>query len=183
LTAFAAEIAGIPVHDQVEVDGCALVLNGAGLRKILWMRIYVAALYLTERATTPATVLALPGPKRISITALRDFHAHEVVQALTDGIHDNSTHDQWKHLQERVQSLRAVLLALRDGRQGDVLALDYLPDAGTVVRFNGTIVGGPIRGRDFYQALLRVWVGRHAASDSLKEALLGGTGPSALPER
>jgi len=47
------------------------VLNGAGLRKRAFFRVYVAGLYLIEKRTSSQEVLALGGPKRVSITLMR----------------------------------------------------------------------------------------------------------------
>jgi hypothetical protein len=174
LTANAAEIAGVRIDDRVDVGGRELVLNGAGLRKVLWFRIYVAALYLTEKQATATEVLRLPGPKCVRLTLMRDFPGRELVKALTDGINDDSTADERRRLHARVHQFGALLRSLGRGIKGDNIALDYVPGSGTIVRFNDEAVGGPIPGADFYQALLRVWLGKHAASRSLRRALLGG---------
>src|SRR5262249_41926707 len=61
LPAFAAEVAGVQVDERAKVESSDLVLNGAGLRTKYFLSIYVAGLYLTEKKTSPADVLALPG--------------------------------------------------------------------------------------------------------------------------
>jgi hypothetical protein len=38
----------------------------------------------------------------------------------------------------------------------------------------GQGTGAPIAGEDFYQALLRIWLGPQPVQDDLKKALLGG---------
>jgi hypothetical protein len=39
---------------------------------------------------------------------------------------------------------------------------------------DGKPAGAPIAGEDFYQALLRIWLGPKPVQDDLKKALLGG---------
>jgi hypothetical protein len=67
----------------------------------------------------------------------------------------------------------ANLLSLRQGREGDVITFDWLPDGGTFVALNGEARGHPIPGDDVYRALLRVWLGDRPTSGGLKDALLG----------
>jgi hypothetical protein len=57
-------------------------------------------------------------------------------------------------------------------RAGTRIDLDMLPGVGLVVRIDGRARGGPIRGDDFYRALLKNWVGERPVSDGLKRALL-----------
>jgi hypothetical protein len=67
------------------------------------------------------------------------------------------------------------MLALRQGKKGDVIQVDWLPDAGTLVRVNGEPKGKPIPGDDVYRALLKVWLGDRPTSAGLNKALLGRT--------
>jgi hypothetical protein len=171
--ASAAEIAGITLDERTRLGASELVLNGAGLRKKLFFKVYVAGLYLTEKRKSQTEVVALVGPKRASITLLRNVPAQELVDALVDGIRHNSSPDQQRALKDRVDQLAANLLSLRQGKKGDVITVDWLPDQGTVVTLNGEVKGKSIPGYDVYVALLRVWLGDHPASTGLKRALLG----------
>ena len=53
-------------------------------------KVYVAGLYLDKRASTPEEVFATPGPKRISITLLREIDANELGKNFTRGLEDNT---------------------------------------------------------------------------------------------
>ena len=61
--ALAAEVAGVRVDDRARVEASELVLNGAGLRTKYFVNVYVAGLYLAQKKTSTADVLALPGAK------------------------------------------------------------------------------------------------------------------------
>ena len=65
------------------------------------------------------------------------------------------------------------MLPLRTAKAGDVVALDYLPGAGSQVVMNGRAVGQPIPGHDLYRALLRIWLGEPPVDNNLKRLLLG----------
>ena len=169
----AAEVGGIKLDERTSVGASALVLNGAGLRKRAFFRVYVAALYLTERRDSSQEGLALGGAKRVSITLMRDLTARELVDALEDGIRDNSSPAEQLAVDGRVEELAANMLAVRQGRKGDVLTVDWLPGTGTRVLLNGDVKGSAIPGEELYRALLKVWLGEHPTSAALKRSLLG----------
>jgi hypothetical protein len=169
----AAEVGGVKLDERTSVGASELVLNGAGLRKRAFFRVYVAGLYLTERRASPQEILALRGPKRVSITLMRDLTARELVDALKDGIRRNSTSGEQQAVNGRIDELVANLLAVPQGRKGDVLTVDWHPGAGTQVVLNGDVKSAAIPGEDLYHALLKVWLGEHPTSEALKKALLG----------
>jgi hypothetical protein len=173
VVASAKEVAGIKLDERTNLGTSELVLNGAGLRKKVFFKVYVAGLYLTEKRKSPAEVFALPGPKRASITLLRTLPAQELVAALKNGILDNSSPEEQQVLKDRVDGLAANLLSIQQGKKGDVITVDWLPDVGTVVTLNGEVRGQSIAGYDLYRALLRVWLGERPTSAGLKKALLG----------
>jgi len=175
LGASAAEIAGVKLPERTKLGTCELVLNGAGLRKKLFFKVYIASLYLAEKKSSPADVLALEGPKRVSIILLRTLPAQDLVDALNEGIRENSSPGELQTLQGRFNELTATMLAVQQGKKGDVISVDWLPDAGTCVLLNGEPKGKPIPGEDVYRALLKAWLGEHPSSARLKKALLGQT--------
>jgi len=175
VVASSAHVAGIELEEQATVGGRELSLNGAGLRRRVFFNVYVAGLYLTEKRQSAAEVLALAGPKRISITLMRDLSVRKLVDGLTGGVRGNSSPEEQKAVRSRVDEVAAMLLAVQRAREGDVITLDWLPDAGTLVSVNGEVKGLAVPGDDVYRALLGVWLGDHPTSTGLKRALLGRT--------
>jgi hypothetical protein len=173
VVASARDVAGVRLDEQTKLGASELVLNGAGLRKRLFFKVYVAGLYLTAKRSSSAGVFALAGPKRLSITLMRNLPARKLVDGLKHDIRENSSPEEQQALRDRVEELAASLLAVGQGREGDVITLDWLPDAGTLVALNGEANGKAIPGDDFYRALLRVWMGDRPTNTGLKEALLG----------
>jgi hypothetical protein len=171
--ALAAEVAGIKVDERVKVESSELVLNGAGLRTKAFFKVYVAGLYLAEKKASADEVLALPGAKRVSMRLMRDLSAKQLTDALDEGIRDNTPAAEQEVLKGRIAELTAIMNSLRSAKEGDVIALDWLPETGTRVVLNGEAKGKAIAGEDFYRALLRIWLGDDPVSGSLKKALLG----------
>ena len=172
--ALAAEVAGVKVDERIKLESSELVLNGAGLRTKAFFKVYVAGLYLAEKKTSASDVLVVPGPKRVSMRLMRDLSAKQLVDALEEGIRDNAPAAERDSLKDRVADLSALMSSLQSAKEGDVIALDWVPATGTRIVLNGAARGKPIHGEDFYRALLRIWLGDDPVSKDLKKALLGG---------
>lgn len=167
----AAEVAGVRIDDTVTVGGRELVLNGAGLRSKLFIKVYVGALYVGQKAGTPAAIYDSPAPRRMLLRMLRDMDAETLHGALDDGLRSNLTAAELAAQQGPAGQLAALMKGIGKVREGDAITIDFMADGLSVGLNNqprGTVAGG-----DFARALLRVWLGDKPADASLKKALLG----------
>ncbi|QOK90830.1 hypothetical protein HF908_04600 [Ralstonia pseudosolanacearum] len=169
----AADIEGVRFDEAVRLAGYELPLNGTGLRSFFMIKGYVAGLYLPERAKNAAVILGMKGPKRLQIHPLRDVGADTFIHALVDGIHRNQTEPQVRKLADRLRQLEDAMRKIGATRRGDIINVDYTPQAGTVLSLNGVARGLPIPGEDFYQAVLRIFIGDDPVDRDLKSGLLG----------
>lgn len=174
--ALGAEIEGVRLDESVKVGASELRLNGAGVRKRLIFKVYVGALYLGQKKSGAAEAIALPGPKRVSLTLLRDLGARQLTDALETGIRANHTPGELAPLQQRLDALVALMNAIGSAREKAVITLDFLPESGTRLALDGAARGEPIPGADFYVALLRIWLGDKPVDADLKKAMLGQGG-------
>ena len=172
LPSFAAEVSGVKFAGQIEAVGKQLVLNGAGLRRKFIFKVYAMALYLPAKAGTAAAVIDAAGPKRIAIGMLRDVSAKTFSDALREGIEDNHSEAEVKALEPRLQQLEAVMQKVGTAKEGMRVRLDWVPGTGTQVSIDGAPADAPIPGKDFYRALLRIWLGPDPVQSDLKRALL-----------
>lgn len=169
-TAHAVEIAGVLVPETASLDDAQLVLNGAGVRKKFFVKVYVGALYLTGRRGTVEAVLADEGAKRISMHFLyKEVGRDKMVDGWNEGFRNNLTDAAFGKLQSRLDQLNAMTETLH---AGDTMWLDYVPGTGTSVWINDTDKG-TVPGLDFHRALLKVWLGDAPADKALKKAMLG----------
>jgi len=173
-SSYAAEVAGVKLDDKVRVGNAELLLNGAGLRKRAFFQVYATGLYLTEKKTAAADVLAAAGPKRVAMHMLRDVGADQFAGALADGLKGNHSEAEMRALDARVIQLVTAMNGIGEAKSGMRITLDWLPESGTQLTVNGKPMGAPIPGEDFYRALLKNWVGDKPVQDDLKSALLGG---------
>lgn len=171
--AHAVEVAGVKFDDQTKIGMTDLVVNGAGLRKKVFFKVYAMALYLPEKQSEADAALAAKGAKRISINLLRDLSAQQFVDALQEGMAHNHSEAEMSALKERMKQLADALLAIGEAKSGTAVQLDWLPESGTRLTVNGQIKGKDIAGEDFYRALLKIWLGGKPVQDDLKQALLG----------
>jgi long-chain acyl-CoA synthetase len=170
----AAEVAGVKVDPKVRVGGVDLVLNGAGLRRRFMTDVYIIGLYFSKRTTDSESAIDSAGPKRIALTFMRDVTAQSLVDALYEGVQDNTSRAEFARLKPSADALSAIMLPLGLARKGDVVALDYLPNVGAQVIMNGRVIGRPVPGHNLYRALLRIWLGDSPVDLNLKQALLAG---------
>lgn len=169
----AVEVAGVRFDDQAKVADTTLTLNGAGLRSKFMFKIYALGLYLPRKTRDTAQAVDQAGPKRIRVVTLRDVGADMFIEGLTRGIEKNSSASDLAALKPRIDLFAATLKGLGELAKGSVVTLDLLPGGGTRLSANGAPLGKDIQGEDFYQALLRVWLGSSPAQESLKAELLG----------
>ena len=58
------------------------------------------------------------------------------------------------------------------------MSIDWVPGTGTVLTVKGVPQGEPFKEPEFFNALLRIWLGPNPADWKLKDALLGKAGLS-----
>jgi len=167
----AAEVAGVKIDEQIRVGNSELVLNGAGLRSKVFIKVYVGALYVTRKAATPAALLDAGNLRRMSLRLLRDLDADTLYGALRDGLKDNNSEAELAALQAPIDQFAEIMKKIGNARSGDTVAIDFTGD-GVGVSLNGE-ARGKVAGATFGRALLKVWLGDKPVDASLKKALLG----------
>ena len=171
--AHALEVVGAKFDDVATLGNGDVVANGAGLRKKAFFKVYAMALYLPEKQGEADAVLSAKGAKRVSISLLRDLSAQQFVDALQEGIAENHTEAEMVKLRDRVKQFSEAMLSVGEAKTGTIVLIDWIPETGTRLTVNGQAKGKDISGEDFYQALLKIWLGKKPVQDDLKQALLG----------
>ena len=169
----AVEREGAKYEPTAQVGGSALQLNGVGVRTRAIFKVYVAGLYVPQKSNNAGTLLAQKGPRRMALVMLRNLDADTFTGALTDGLRNNHSEAQLAAFKAQIDALGAAMKAVGEAKKGDAVNIEYLPDSGTRVTVNGQAKGAPIVGEDFYNAVLRVWLGDKPADADLKKELLG----------
>ena len=168
------EIEGVKLAPTAQVGDATLQLNGAGLRTKVFFKVYVAGLYVPQKTSEGAKLLAQKGPRRVTLVMLRNVDAESFTGALNDGLQANHTEAQLAALKPQIDTLNANLKAVGEAKKGDVIHFDFVPELGTRVTINGQVRGSAMTGEDFFAAVLRIWLGDKPVDASLKKGLVGG---------
>lgn len=181
LPAHAVRYEGQDFADTLQLGGSTLALNGTGKRQVAVYSLYLAALYLPQKATSPEAIYAQPGPKRLEmrivIPLVKDVSTQEFVKAISKGVNRNSTEAEKAAVAERVKQFNAAIADVARVKKGDTLVIDYVPaQGGTLLYVNGKAQGKPIEGQDFYTAFLKVFLGDRNSDAQLRAGLLGQPG-------
>jgi hypothetical protein len=169
-TTHARTVSGVDVPERASVKGTTLVLNGAGMRVKFFFDIYVCGLYLPKAAHDTKSVLAQTGPRRVLMHFVyKKVGRDKLVDAWNEGFADNSSKAELAGLRKRIDAFNDLFETVS---RGDIVLLDYEPDIGTRVSINGKDKG-TIAGKDFNDALLRIWLGKEPVTNSLKREMLG----------
>jgi hypothetical protein len=171
--ASAAIVAGIKFDETIVVENEELRLNGAGIRHKFVFKVYAAGLYLKEKKTTVADVLATPGPRRVMLTMLRDVSSEEFSRGFINGISKNTDKAQKINLTSQFVRFGQLFAAVPELKKGDTLIAEWRPSTGTIMSLNGKRMGEPYPELAFYNAILRIWLGENPVDASLKKAFLG----------
>lgn len=167
------DVAGVKLEDRITVAGKPLFLNGAGIRYKAVFKVYAAGFYVEKKASSPDELLDQAGPKRMTITMLRDIDSAELGKLFSRGMEDNMEKGNFAKLIPGVMRMSQVFTNHKTLKAGENFVLDWIPGTGTVLTVKGVQEGEPFREPEFFEALMRIWLGPKPADWQLKDALLG----------
>ena len=161
--AHAATLAGVELPDTQGT----LVLQGAGLlRKGLFFKIYVGALYLEEKAHTERILTDVP--KRIDIHYFHKIPKGIMTRVADNTLKNNLSEEEYIAMIPKLEKLHNAYL---NGRKGSYASLIYMPGEGLTYAYDDTAVI-TIECDDFANAYFTVWLGEEPSSRSIKSAML-----------
>lgn len=176
-TALCLQAAAAPTATRfdatAQLGGSTLQLNGKGTRVRLVFKAYDMGLYTTRQVGTAAELLALPGPKRLQFTALRELPGTDLGRLFLRGISDNTPAAQLTRHTLATTRLIEVFSGKPKLMPGDSFTMDFVPGKGTQFYIQGQPQGEPIGDDEFFVMVLKIWFGESPADAHLRDALLG----------
>lgn len=168
----ARELGGINIPDSLTLDGekTPLILNGAGYRKKLFIKVYIGALYLAQPLSQAEAILNANTPRVMRMHFLRDLGQDQFTTAWDSAMTPNHTEVEMQALRARLAELGRLTGNLR---RNDVLRIEMRSSGETEIWVN-SLQRGSIRGADLQRALLTAWIGAVPADADLKRSVLGG---------
>ncbi len=167
------EVSGIRLDDPIDLAGARLQLNGAGIRYKAVFKVYVAGLYLGKKASTPEEVYAATGPKRMSITLVREIDSNELGKSFTKAFEENTPKNEMAKLIPGLIKMGQIFAAQKKLLAGEAFTIDWIPGTGTIISVKGVPQGDAFKEPEFFTALMRIWFGPNPADYRLKDQLLG----------
>jgi hypothetical protein len=169
ISAGAATVAGAKIEDSVAVNNQNLVLNGAGIRKKFFIKVYVGALYLSAKQSNAAAILAADAPRRMVMHFVFDVDKGKIAEAWGEGLADNTPNAS----PEVKTAFKTLASWMEDVKDGQRIVLTYVPGIGTTVEVAGKNKG-TLGGKAVADAILNTWIGpKPGPGTDFKAAVLG----------
>jgi hypothetical protein len=163
-----ATIEGVVFPDTHNAGNTTLPIRGLGLlRYMVFIKVYVAALYLPEEV--PSESALSDTPKRLEINYFHAITGEDFARSTDEFIARNVPSEMMGRLRTQIDRLNRLY---EDVNPGDRYALTYIPGRGTELALNGE-GKGVIRSPDFAAAVFSIWLGKEPVDVSLKRQLLG----------
>ena len=164
-------INGVNVPSKLKTSNTELTLNGAGIRKKAFFKVYVLGLYLKSKSKNADEIIKANEEMavRLQITS-SVVSSSNMSEAIREGFE--------KSLKGNVASLKSkidgfIQIFSKDKiKEGDVFLLDYVPGVGIKSFKNGKQLA-TTEGEDFKNALFGIWLSANPVDAGLKTALLG----------
>lgn len=155
----------------IKVGEQNLSLNGAGLRKKVFFKLYVAGLYVTNKSKDGSALASADEPIGIRLQITSGMVSSDnMSEAIADGF-KKSTGGNTAPLQKKIDSFVAAFK--QDAIvEGNIFEMFYVPGKGVETYKNGKLLT-TIEGHDFKKALFGIWLGNDPVDSDLKKGLLG----------
>ena len=175
LIAFGAEaqltLNGITLPAKVNKDNTELILNGGGIRKKLFFKLYTAGLYVQAKTSNAGDLTNADKPEVMRLTITSSvISSSNMSEAIEEGF-KKSTKDNTGPLRAKIDEF--INTFKKDViKEGDVFEIWYIPGQG-IKSYKNDKLQSTIPGLDFKKALFGIWFSDTPADEDLKKGLLG----------
>ena len=165
---YAVEVAGVQLEPAVSVNSQQLKLNGYGMRKKFFVKVYIGSLYATKKLPTAAEALHDPGNKLIRMNFLHSkVEKEKIIEAFSEGFANNSP-----DLVGSPEVKQFLALFTADFVKGDTVDLNLRNDGSVSASHNGKVLG-TVSSTKLSKGVLAIYLGDKPADESLKKGMLG----------
>ena len=164
----AGTLAGVALPDTAQAGNKVLLLNGVGLRTKIFVKVYVAGLYVEQKSSDASAILKVEVPKRVVMHFVRGVSKNQITDGFKESF-ENNTPDATKTLKAEIDRFLGALESVNDG---DEVVITYLPGTGTTLTIKGNervTISAPA----FASVIFSVWLGPKPPNADLKKGLLG----------
>lgn len=162
---------GVTMPAKVKGNSSDLTLNGGGIRKKAFFKVYVIGLYLEQKSKDATAVIKNNDEVIVQLKITSSVvSSSNMSEAIEEGFE--------KSMNGNIAPLKAKIEAFintfkkEEIKEGDVFVLHYVPGVGVKTSKNNKYIS-TIEGEDFKKALLGIWLGADPIDANLKKSLLG----------
>jgi len=164
-------INGVTLPANMKAGDETLVLNGGGIRKKLFFKLYVGGLYLRAKNSDARTIINADEPMAVKLQITSGMISSDnMSEAIMEGF-EKSTKNNIAPLKAKIDKFIDTFKK-SEIVEGNVFDIVYVPGVGVQSYKNGKLQS-TIDGMDFKKALFGIWLGDDPADEDLKEAMLG----------
>lgn len=150
-----------------------LILNGAGVRSKLFIKVYVGGLYLPEETNDSDEIINADVPSIIRMVAVTRAFTSKIMSKTVREKFEESAEGNIEPYKTRIDLL-CGMLDTASFQKGDVCDLMYTPNEGIRVYRNGADLNVLVSGLDFKQVFYKNWLSKTLPADeSLRQGMLG----------
>ena len=168
----AVSLSDVVLPETLDAGGDTLQLNGWGVRKKFFLKLYVGALYLPQPSSDAGAILDADTPIGVRLHILSKLvSAKRMEKAIEEGF-EKSTHGNVAPIRREID--RFLTFFHDNVSEDDIFDIVYTPKQGVRVVLNGRELGViDTNPRPFRKALFGIWLGEEPVQDDLKAAMLG----------
>jgi len=163
---------GVTLPAAIKQGSTTLVLNGGGIRKKLFFKLYTGGLYLTAKTKNAADIINADKETAFRLTTTSSvLSSSNFSEAIQEGF-EKSLKGNTAPLKAKIDQFINTFKS-EEVKEGDVYELWYVPGEGVKSYKNGKLKS-TIPGLDFKKALFGIWLSEDPVDTDLKTGLLGG---------
>jgi len=167
-SASALEVAGVKLEPSVTVKGHPLKLNGYGIRKKLFVKVYIGSLYAARPLASAAAALRDGSDKLIRMNFLHaKVDKEKIIEAFKEGFANNSP-----DLAGSAEAMKFLSFFTADFKRGDVVDLALGADGSVSASQNGKQLG-TLTSVKLARGVIAIYLGDRPADEGLKKGMLG----------
>ena len=168
--AVAMQVGKVTLPDSLTAGEDTLLLNGAGFRVKLFLKMYAGGLYLIQKNHDPKKVIDSDESMALRLHIVSGMiTTKKMTDAIDEGF-KNSTGENIISFKIEIAKFKSFFA--EEIKKDDIFDIIYVPAEGISVYKNESLKG-TIPGFDFKKAVFGIWLGEKPADSKLKRKMLG----------